>query len=472
MDPGIIRFGTDGWRDVLGGGFTFDNAALVACAIAQQLEEDGQQGKQLLVGYDNRFQAEQYAAHLAAVFSSRGWEVLLADAPLPTPALAVGVQQLKAAGAVMLTASHNPHVYQGLKFIPHFAGPAMPDTTNRITALIREHAAGFKAPPLALDWRGECFGFRELYFKQLDSMVNQHSLSAASLRILYNPMHGTGAGYLDAYLNSNNVEVVSINSSRDVYFGNSLPDPSPANLAGVAAAMQEHNCQILLATDGDADRFGILDADGLYFGANQCLPLLADYLLTYRQQTGALVRTVATSHLLDGIASRHNLPLVETPVGFKYVGEQLRAGALVGGEESGGVSVKGHVPEKDGILALVLLLELISTAGESLHHLLAELQRDTGRREYLRIDQPLSAGDSGRLLAALENWDAGSLASRKIVKRQLLDGCKFVLEDGSWVMFRASGTEPLVRVYIEAVAPEKTSVLKAKAMELMQSLLS
>ena len=348
----------------------------------------------------------------------------------------------------------------------------MPDTTDRITELIGELAGPYIPPAPCLHWDGARTGFREEYFAHLDTIVNQHSLGAAGLRILYNAMHGTGAGYLDGYLDSHGVAVVSINSSRDVYFGGTLPDPSPQQLESLLALLKEQDCRLLFATDGDGDRFGMLDEHGKYYGANHCLPLLADFMVSYKQQTGPLVRTVATSHLLDGIAQRHKLPLIETAVGFKYVGQELRAGALIGGEESGGISIKGHVPEKDGILSLVLLLELVSTAGDSLDVLLEALQEDIGKREYARVDAEYSPGDKALLMSALAEYGQPALAGCQVVGRNNTDGFKFLLEGGSWVMFRASGTEPVIRTYIEAAAPDKLSVLKTRVAEFTQSLLA
>jgi phosphomannomutase len=455
-----IQFGTDGWRGIIADDFTFDNMALVGSAIHRQLEETGQSVKPLLIGYDRRFAAEAYAAHLSSHMASLGQKVLLLNEACPTPVTAYGVQHLGAAGAIMLTASHNPHYYQGLKFIPWFAGPAMPETTDRVTVLIRELAPTFEAPVLQLEWQGERISLKEDYFTQLDSLINRHSLPSGRVRVLYNPMHGVGAGYLDTYLKRVEVPVEVMNSKRDVYFGGTLPDPSAANLTPLISESAARGCNVVIGTDGDADRFGIVDEEGRFFGANQALPMLADYLVRFRHMRGKLIRAISTSHLLDEIAAEFHLELVETPVGFKYVGDELRQGGLIGGEESGGISIQGHIPEKDGILTSLLMLELAATTGETFHELYADLQKRLGARSYVRIDQELHDAEKLQLLAALKAYEKDSFAGRKIIRKQTLDGVKFTFDNGSWVLVRASGTEPLVRIYMETTKKDNLAKLK------------
>ena len=444
-----IKFGTDGWRAVIADRFTFDNVALVGTAIHHYLDESGQTGKPLLIGYDNRFSAEHYAAHLANYLHSEGRQVVVMQAACPTPVTAFGVQHLGAAGAVMLTASHNPYYYQGLKFIPHFAGPAMPETTDRITALIGELAPSFVSPRTTTEWGGETINLRKAYFDQLDTIINPPSIASLGRRLLFAPLHGTGTGFLDGYLRERGVDVVTIGGERDVLFGSGLPDPNESVLKKLQPALERHECFMLAATDGDADRFALMDREGGYYGANQLLPLLAEYLLSYRKLSGPLVRTVCTSHLLDAVAREHGLELIETRVGFKYVGDELRRGALIGGEESGGLSIKGHIPEKDGILATLLVLELIATSGEELQSLLGSLHNKYGDWRYRRLDLHLPAEKKSDLLARLESVEHTFL-ERKIARREQLDGTKFIFEDGSWIMVRASGTEDVLRIYMEA----------------------
>jgi len=465
-----IKFGTDGWRGIIADDFTYDRVALVGSAIHEQIRESGRSSQPLLIGYDRRFSAEGYAAHLASHLSSLGQQIVLLNEPAPTPVVAFGVAHLKTAGAVMLTASHNPYYYQGLKFIPYFAGPALPETTDRITELISSIAPSFTPPPLVLEWAGERAALKDAYFAQLDTIVNANSLTSGGLSVMYNAMHGVGAGYLDSYLKRAGVPCTTINASRDVYFGATLPDPSPANLVPLAPQLAEHGCRLLFATDGDADRFGLIDTEGRYFSANQALPLLADFLVRYKDMRGDLARTVATSHLLDDVAKEHGLRLIETKVGFKYIGELLRRGALIGGEESGGISVAGHVPEKDGILACLLMLELAATTGETLHALLKEMHRRLGPRAYVRVDQELSEEQKRKLFSALRTYDEPKFAGRRIASRNDSDGVKLIFDDGSWVLMRASGTEPLVRIYIEVTSPETLTKLRGHVLDAVKSL--
>jgi phosphomannomutase len=465
-----IKFGTDGWRGVIADDFTFDNVALVSAAIHAYLNESGQAGKPLLIGYDRRFAAERLAAHIAVQLQDLGQDVVMVAEPSPTPVVAFGVRHIGAAGAIMLTASHNPFYYQGLKFIPYFAGPAMPETTDRITQLIRELGPAFAPRPLALKFKGQRVELREAYFTQLDTLVNAHCLTSNSWKVLYDPMHGLGAGFLDGYLQRCGVPVVTVHGERDVYFGDCLPDPSPQNLAPLVPRLAETGCQVLIGTDGDADRFGFMDPEGRYFGANQALPMLADYLVRYKRMQGSLVRTVSTSHLLDEVAREHGLLLIETAVGFKYVGDRLQHGGLIGGEESGGVSIQGHVPEKDGILASLLMLELAATMGGDFHSLYTDLQRRLGARAFIRVDQELHTAEKERLLAALRSYHEPKFAGKKIASRNDMDGVKFIFEDGGWVLMRASGTEPVVRIYIEVTNPDGLSRFKAAVLEQVQAL--
>jgi phosphomannomutase len=465
-----IKFGTDGWRGIIADDFTFNNVALVGSAIRKYLEESGYGERPLIIGYDRRFAAESYAAHLGNHLVGLGQPAVLMHEACPTPLVAFSVLRQQAAGAVMLTASHNPYYYQGLKFIPHFAGPAMPSTTDRITALIQQLAPEFTPPPLRLTWAGERINLKEAYFEHIDKLVNTHSLTSGGWTVLYNPMHGVGAGYLDAYLLRAGVPCKTINAERDVYFGACLPDPSPKNLQPLAAKLGEMECKLLLATDGDSDRFGLVDAEGGYFGANQALPMLADYLIRYKHMTGDLIRTVSTSHMLDDVAKEHGLKLVETAVGFKYVGECMQHGGLIGGEESGGLSIQGHVPEKDGILASLLMLELAATTGDDWRTILRDMQKRLGARAYLRVDEELSEERKQRLMGGIRAWHEPKFAGKRIEARNDIDGVKLIFEDGSWVLMRPSGTEPLVRIYIEVTAPETMSKFTAAVLEAVKEL--
>ncbi|MCB1218373.1 phosphoglucomutase/phosphomannomutase family protein [bacterium] len=465
MAMDAIKFGTDGWRSVIADGFTFDNVALVATAIAQYLDEQNLRDRPLLVGFDRRFAAEQYAAHFASTVAAHGQPVLLSDDYCPTPCLAVGVQAHNAAGAAMFTASHNHWRYQGLKFIPDFAGPAMPETTDRLTELIGKLIPHWIAPSYTGVFNGERINLKETYFERLRSIVNANAFSSWHGRVLYDSMHGCGAGYLDEMLREHGLEVISINSERDVYFGGSLPDPSHAHLKDRLPLLEEHDCRLLIGNDGDADRVGIMDRKGNFFTANDLLPLIADYMVRYKNGQGHFARTVCTSHQLDSVAAEHGREMVEVKVGFKYVGQELLKGAMIGGEESGGISISGHVPEKDGTLGALLTIEMLATSGERLVDLLEDFENRHGHRSFNRHDLHLSEAQKQRLFGSLEAGNEPRFGGHKVVKRITIDGYKYVLDDGSWVMLRASGTEPVVRIYIETTRPESFSRWQKQLMD-------
>ncbi len=447
-----IKFGTDGWRGIISFDFTFPRTVLVAEAVRRYLAESGLSGQPLLIGYDNRFLADEFAANTANYLASAGQPVAVFSSPVPTPVCAFGVRLSGAAGALMFTASHNPYYYLGIKFIPDFAGPAEDATTERITCIIRDlETSGFAPPPLNVKWEGESVDVQEDYFKHLDTLVNASALNALQGKYLYAAFHGVGAGWVDKYLRERGVQVDTRFANRDVLFGNQLPDPSPANLQALHAEAADGGYALVLATDGDADRFGMMTADGTYFGGNETLPLLADYLLVVRGQSGELVRTVATSHMLDAVAVKHNARLTETPVGFKYVGRRLREGALIGGEESGGLSIAGHIPEKDGILSILLLLDLLAAAGATLPEVWQDFGEKYGHTGFERLDLELSSESKARLMTDVAILAGGdSFLERKIDRVITLDGFKFVFADASWVLLRPSGTEAIVRAYIEA----------------------
>ncbi|MCD6282738.1 phosphoglucomutase/phosphomannomutase family protein [bacterium] len=447
-----IKFGTDGWRGIISFDFTFPRTVTVAEAVRRYLAETGASDRPLLIGYDNRFQAAEFASNVANYLAGQGQATVVFEAPVPTPVCAFAVRHENAAGALMFTASHNPFYYLGIKFIPDFAGPAETSTTERITDIIFElEKAGFEPPQLNTEWRGETLDVHEDYFAQLDKLVNAAALSTLNDSYLYSSFHGVGAGWLDEYLRRYGVKVDSRFTERDVLFGGLLPDPSPANLESLQPDVAEGDYALLLATDGDADRFGLMTADGEYFGCNRVLPLLAEFLLTTKERTGSLVRTVATSHMLDAVAVAHGMELKETPVGFKYVGRELREGALIGGEESGGLSVEGHVPEKDAILSILLLLDMLATKGARLSDIWQEFGQQYGQTVFARLDVELPSEMIAELMSDVEALaQTSTFLDHPVSEVISIDGVKLVLEDGSWVLLRPSGTEAVVRAYLEA----------------------
>jgi phosphomannomutase len=455
-----IQFGTDGWRGLIAEDFTFANVRRVTRAIAVHLEATYERSRPVLVGYDTRFLADQFAQCAAEILAELGWMVQLSTRDCPTPAIAYSARQLNSAGALMFTASHNPAPYCGIKYIPDYAGPATPEITQRIVAnlsLVNDRPAPRPAPP-EVQSRIQAFDPKPRYLQAIYQLLDIDRLRAAKLRVKYDALYSTSRGYLDQALEHCGCQVESFNAYRDVLFGGGMPEPRHEQLGQLAQAVTQDHADAGLATDGDSDRFGVVDEQGTLLSPNQILLLLAQHLLR-KGKTGAIVRTVATSHLLDQFAALHGLPLYETPVGFKYIGEKMRQmPVLIGGEESGGLSILGHIPEKDGILANLLVLEAIACSGKPLSQLVHDVVREAGGPFHnQRIDLHLTPSHKQAVLDHFFTAPPTEIAGLAVQQINRKDGLKLLLSDGSWLLLRASGTEPLVRVYAEtrqaAIAP-------------------
>jgi len=440
-----IKFGTDGWRAVIADEFTFSNVRRVTQAIANYLSTPGK----IVVGYDNRFLAPEFARAAAEVMAANGFQIHLSVEAVPTPVVAWGVRELRALGAIMLTASHNPPHYAGLKFIPHYAGPALPD----VTSAIEEEISRVQGVVPLESLRGEIKAWqpRRDYLDYLKSLIDFSALRSCPLKAVVDSLYGAGIGYVEEFLQEAGWQVKAIHNRRDPLFGGSLPDPSARGLQELSQEVKATGSHLGLALDGDADRFGVVDADGTYFTANQVLRLLLEYLVEKRGFRGPVARTVATTHGLDRIASQWGFEVIETPVGFKYIGQALREkGCILGGEESGGLSIKGHVPEKDGILACLLVAEMRAVEGEDLKGILGRLEEKYGPLDSRRFDLQLSPAQKAKVLEKLARWEPSAIGGLAVEGKITIDGVKFLLEGGSWCLLRPSGTEPVVRLYIEA----------------------
>ena len=480
-----IKFGTDGWRGIIAEDFTFDNVRLVTRAITDYVQANYEEGRPVVVGYDTRFLSSRFAREAAGILTAGGVPVYLTQNPTPTPVTAYAVKTYGAAGAVMFTASHNPPEYNGIKFIPHYAGPALPHITEEIEANIKRLQSGVAAGPVnpgpnnmiqeeALEMAvlkgpaggrasGKLVEFdpRPEYFRHLATLIDQDAIHKAAPRVVVNPMFGAGIGYLEDFLRQIIPSVEGIQCSLDPLFGGSMPEPNAKCLGNLTACVINDQAEIGLALDGDADRFGLIDADGSYITPNQFLPLLFHYLLTERGLRGPVVRTVATTHLLDRMASRYGVEVFETPVGFKYIGQHLmEKGCILGGEESGGLSIMGHIPEKDGILAGLLAVEMVARKGKGLGDLMEDIYAEFGRITSERLDLHTTNDKKQAVMEKLRVWNPADLAGKRVVKKIDVDGLKFVLEDGSWILVRASGTEPVFRIYVESESPENISRLQ------------
>ncbi len=446
-----IHFGTSGWRGIIAETFTFPNVRLAAAGIAHYLL--AQSGRpRVLVGYDTRFLSEKFAEAAADILNSHGVETCVASRPDPTPALSQEIIRDRLDGGINITASHNPAEYNGLKFSGADGAPALPEVTGEIESFVARVLAdeySLKGPKFAAPLRHSTDP-RPAYLDEIRRKVDLRAIGEAKLRIAYDPLYGTGRGYLNDLLREAGSEVDTLHDFRDVLFSGVGSEPSEANLAELAKFVRDHQCAVGLSTDGDADRFGIVDADGTWIHPNYVLALLADYLIEVRKIPGGIGRSVATTHLLDAVAKFHNVPLYQTPVGFKYIGELIKEDKIVvGGEESAGLSIRGHLPEKDGILACLLVAEAVARRGMSVKQQIEALFKKVGARYSARINLSLAPDVQKRLVGKLKrDWE--KFDSHRVARVDRTDGLKMICEDGSWVLMRLSGTEPVVRVYCEA----------------------
>jgi phosphomannomutase len=461
----MIKFGTDGWRAVISDEFTFDNVRKVAKAIALYLINHKLAKKPLIVGYDPRFLADKFAEEVTKIMEEAGIDCYLTERDTPTPIVAWEVKDKKAAGAVMITASHNPAQYCGIKFISHYAGPA----DESITSEIQENSnKEISVPGAKKRGRVERFEPRERYIKYISSFVDPALIRKAGLMIVYDSTHGSGRGYVDRILQDFGCKVEAIHGERDVLFGKGSPEPTDEHLGELKKRVLDLSAQAGLANDGDADRFGVVDEKGTFMNADQVISLIFDYLVSDKGYRGGVVRSVATTHLIDRIADRHKIKVHETPVGFKHIAQfMLKEDIIIGGEESGGFSIKGHIPEKDGILANLLVVEMMARRKKPLSQIWEDLVKKYGAAHTRRIGLKLEGEKKDQFMEKLKSKPPQELAGVKVKSVNKLDGVKLILADGSWVLARPSGTEPLVRVYAESDKQEKISVI----LEAVQNLL-
>ena len=451
-----IRFGTSGWRAIIADEFTFTNVRRVTEAICRYLKEnsDGSQ-ETLIIGHDSRFMGEKFSEVAAEIAKSKGFRVLLCDHPTPTPTISFAIKNEKAVGAINFTASHNPPEYQGIKFSTADGAPALPEVTKQIEKNIENDIEAENADGGTI----ETYDARPAYLEDLKTKVRFDQIAAAKGKYAYDPLWGTGRGYLDKILREHNLEVETIHDWRDVTFGGQAPEPGEEHLDELRKSVTTKNLTLGLATDGDGDRFGVIDSNGEFITPNELIPLLSDYLAESRGWTEGLARSVATTHLVDRVAENRGLKLYETPVGFKFIGELINEDKIIlGGEESAGLSIKGHYPEKDGIIACLLAAEAVAVRGKSLTEQLTELYSRIGKLESGRIGVKLT-DEIAKSLQEKLSQKPSEIGGKKVEKINRLDGVKFIFTDGSWMLMRPSGTEPLVRIYAETENLQDLEVL-------------
>jgi len=465
-----IKFGTSGWRGLIADDFTFANVRLAVTAIAQHAKTKGKHPT-ILVGYDTRFYSEEFSQLAVDILQHHGIRTLLCETFTPTPAIAYEILRSKLDGAVNFTASHNPAPYHGLKFSSADAGPALPEVTRDIEARVLK-IIGKNGPlpqppagaPQGQSYSGEKVNLRENYLKRLEELVRFDVLRKAKCKFVVDALHGCGAGYLDRALLSHGVNVEAMRTDRDCLFDGTGPDVSEENLAPLRKAVRDSNATAGLATDGDADRFGIVDRDGAWIQPNLILALVYNYLVETRGWKMPAARSVATTQMVDAVGKSYRQTTFQTPVGFKYIGQLIREDKIaLGGEESAGLTIRGHIPEKDGILACLLVAEMIASRGASIGEQVRAMFQKLGR-EFWPVRENLHLSDEQKANAVKKvAVDASTLLGRKVVSTDRTDGAKFVFDDGSWMLLRLSGTEPLLRLYVEAESAAASAKLTREA---------
>jgi phosphomannomutase len=471
-----IHFGTDGWRAVISDTFTFSNLRMVAQAIADALRagnwneglpiSEDVNPNRIVIGFDTRFLSDRYAIDVGRVLAANGFTVHLAQSDAPTPAISFAVKHLHAYGGVMITASHNAPRYNGVKLKAAYGGSALPEQCRRVEVYLNDNEERARGPNL-MEYELarqtnliQRFNPLIAYYDHLRSLINFDAIAEHPPRVVVDSMYGSGRGVIKGILQGTGCEVHEIRAEMNPGFGGVHPEPIGQYLDALAGAVGKGLGDLGLATDGDADRIGAMDGRGNFVDPHKIMALALRYLVEERGWRGPIVRTVSTTRMIDRLADRYGLPVYETPVGFNYIADyMLKESVLIGGEESGGISIRGHIPEGDGIMMGLLLLEIVASSRTSLHELVEDLLNDVGpayyRRTDLRLSRPVAKQQmTDRLVATAPSQIGGE----KIEDVSTIDGVKYLIQDGSWLLIRPSGTEPVLRVYAEGRNPE---ILKA-----------
>lgn len=450
-----IKFGTDGWRAVVGKDFNDKNVETVTKAVGKYVFDKYGLGKKIIVGYDPRNMAFEYAEQTAKQLAGYGFEVLLSDRVIPTPVLAYNAKHLNACAA-MFTASHNPPEYLGIKFIPDYAGPATSDITDE---LVKNLSADFKNNASGKLYK---YDFSKDYFEHIEKLIDFEKIKTIKTNIIFDGLYAASIGYFDKLLEKHNIKFDSLHMFHDPNFGGGMPEPKPKYLKELIEKVKSSKISVGFANDGDSDRFGVINENGEYVSPNEIISILLRHLKKNKNYNGSLVKTVGASLLLNRVAEKMGIDVIETAVGFKHVGEAMRKfKPIIGGEESGGLSIQGHIPEKDGILANLLILEAMAYENKSLVELQKNLYDFVGCKFYNdRIDKKL---DNFELIKPIleEYKNKTKIGNFEISKIDTKDGVKLYFSDNSsWVLIRPSGTEPLLRIYFESDSLEKLNNLK------------
>ncbi len=455
-----ITFGTDGWRAVIAEDFTFANVARVAQATADYWKSETQNPKspihgrklKAVVGFDRRFFSDKFAETTAEVFAGNNFEVILTPEPSPTPSISFAVKKLDAIGGVMITASHNPPIFNGFKLKSYYGGSSSPEECKAVESFLDKSPvtrSSFKDATEA--GRILTQDLRPAHYDALKKLVDFKLIAKSKLRFAHDALFGVGAGCFEKILAGTTCRVTTLNGKHDVLFGGINPEPILQNYGPTQKFLRSHPHDICLVTDGDADRVGGMDGKGGYLTTHQIICLLLHHFVTNRKQTGRVVKALTTTSMVDKMCAAYGLQLVETGVGFKYIcAEMLKGGVLLGAEESGGIGFPGHIPERDGIAAGLMLLELLAMEKTSVNKILAKLEKEFGPHHYGRIDTHFPLEKRGELMESLKKNPPAKLLRSPLVDVKSYDGVKYVAQDSSWLMLRGSGTEPILRIYAEA----------------------
>ena len=455
MKANPIKFGTDGWRAIIAEDFTFDNVRVCAQATAEYVKRAGLAERGMVVGYDTRFESDAFAEAVAEVLAANEVPVYLCDKPAPTPVIGYAILTHNAAGSVVITSSHNPAEWSGFKVRTEYAGAAPPEVLSEIEALI-EDAYGREVSRVPIDdakSRGlvQMFDPKGEYLIHLSDLVDLDRLRSAGMKVLIDPMYGAGAGYMTSLLSGGSTEVFEIRGDHNPAFpGMHNPEPIPKNLELTVAAVRDYGAQVALCTDGDADRVGVMDHEGRFVNQLETYALLAYYLLEVKGYRGPMVKSVTTTSMVTKLGELYGVPVHETGVGFKYLGPKMReTDAIIAGEESGGFAFRGHLPERDGVLSGLYILDLMAQRGKTLPELIEEVFAKVGAHYYDRIDITMTPAERDRIAGILPSLEPSEVAGLPVTGYDRTDGLRFLMDDGAWALIRLSGTEPLMRIYTE-----------------------
>lgn len=474
MSVPVIKFGTEGWRGVIADDFTVANVRLVTHAIARHLQEAQPPGEGVLVAYDCRAQSEVFANASAQVLNHYGIPIYLAPKPVSSPAAAYAVIKRHLQGAVMFTASHNPAIFHGIKFKPHYGGAALTDITSSIerhlSALLPDYTRYIEPP----ETNGEVHLLDPVpdYLEYVHQFIRVDELYEAPYRVVTDAMHGSGSGYLKALISRLGLEVHALREERNPYFGGTNPEPIAENLQPLIHAVRHLKAHIGIAIDGDGDRLGAVDEHGNFVDSHRIFAITLRHLIEKRGWKGKVVKTFSVSQMIDRLCEHYQLPLAVTPIGFKFIVEHMLEGdVLMGGEESGGIGITRYMVERDGVMMGLMLLEAMAVSGRTLSELVEDVFAITGPYHYHRIDAHFEREQMPELREQLKTLELSRVLEVPVAQRDTLDGVKHILEDGTWLLMRASGTEPVVRIYAEAHSPEAARHLAEEGHHILKRLI-